>query len=128
MYYNNDSSAILSVYPKTEVYEIAKSGGMIDDDFWLSDKPVPAFTLENNLEKLFYFKDILLNHICSDRLFMMAGMKRQFTMLPYIVRNKHAIFAAMHQLLKSALPDRIYELLREQYRKSNIVRRIRSAL
>lgn len=32
---------LLIVYPGTEVYEIAKSKGMINDEFWLSDREIP---------------------------------------------------------------------------------------
>ena len=42
----------LWVYPGTEVYEIAKQKGMIDDNFWLSDKPCPFYTAEHSEEWL----------------------------------------------------------------------------
>ncbi len=42
----------LWVYPGTEVYEIAKKKGMIDDDFWLTNKPCPLYTAEHSEEWL----------------------------------------------------------------------------
>ena len=49
VYYNDVS--VLAVYPGTEIYEIAKKNGMIDDNYWLTDKPNPIFTLEHSEEK-----------------------------------------------------------------------------
>lgn len=42
----------LWVYPGTEVYEIAKQKGMIDDSFWLTNKPCPLYTAEHSEEWL----------------------------------------------------------------------------
>lgn len=42
----------LWVYPGTEVYQIAVSKGVINDDFWLTDKPCPLFTIEHSAEEL----------------------------------------------------------------------------
>jgi radical SAM superfamily enzyme YgiQ (UPF0313 family) len=44
--------ARLWVYPNTEVYDIMKAGGRIDDAFWLTDRNVPFFTLEHSEEGL----------------------------------------------------------------------------
>lgn len=113
--YYFDATALLSIYPGTEIYEIAKAGHMIDDDYWLSDNPTPLFTLENSLEQLFYFKEVLLNHISMDRLSTAAGLKAQFTMLPYVFKYiKRPGNRSL--LLKAILPKRIFELLRKIYR------------
>ena len=42
----------LWVYPMTEVYEVAKKAGFIDDDYWLTDKPCPFFIVEHSEKKL----------------------------------------------------------------------------
>ena len=44
--------ARLWVYPNTEVYDIMKAGGRIDDSFWLTGRDVPFFTLEHSEEEL----------------------------------------------------------------------------
>lgn len=44
--------ARLWVYPNTEVYDILKANGRIDDSFWLTDRNVPFFTLEHSEEEL----------------------------------------------------------------------------
>ncbi|MBR9705312.1 B12-binding domain-containing radical SAM protein [Candidatus Pacearchaeota archaeon] len=40
----------LMVFPGTEVYEIMKEKNLINDDYWLSDKPCPIFTAEHSVE------------------------------------------------------------------------------
>ncbi len=42
----------LIVYPGTEVYEIAKQKGFIDDSFWLTHKQCPLYTAEHSEEWL----------------------------------------------------------------------------
>jgi len=81
-----NSSNILMIYPGTEVYEIAKSKGMIDDSFWLEDKEVPFYTAEHSKEELQRFGEILINHISYYRLFTWKGFKLQYHMIPYIIK------------------------------------------
>jgi anaerobic magnesium-protoporphyrin IX monomethyl ester cyclase len=83
MYYDN--IAILTVYPGTEVYKIAQANRMINDDVWLKDEPTPVFTVENDIDQLFEFKQILLDNISFNRIFTITGIKSQFTMIPYII-------------------------------------------
>jgi anaerobic magnesium-protoporphyrin IX monomethyl ester cyclase len=40
------------VYPATDLYEFCKQKGFINDDYWLSDKAAPIFTVENSLKQL----------------------------------------------------------------------------
>lgn len=51
-YYEFQGVARLWVYPNTEVYDIMKAAGAIDDGYWLTDGDVPYFTVENSLEDL----------------------------------------------------------------------------
>ena len=81
--YGNFSNFLI-VYPGTEVYEIAKSKGMLNDEFWLSDKEIPLFTAENSYEELNKLGDILLNNIAFARIITPKGFKAQFKMIPYI--------------------------------------------
>jgi len=75
---------LLIVYPGTEVYEIAKSKGMIDDEFWLSDKEIPMYTAENSYNELKKFGEIILNNIAFHRILTPKGFKSQFEMIPYL--------------------------------------------
>ena len=76
----------LFVYPGTEVYEIAKSKGVINDKFWLSDKEIPIYTAENSYEELKNLGDILQNNISFYRILTPKGFKAQFEMIPYLTK------------------------------------------
>lgn len=41
------------VYPDTELCRIMKDNGKLDDNFWLTDKDVPYFTVEHTEEELY---------------------------------------------------------------------------
>jgi len=124
--YYPDIAALLTVYPGTEIYEIAKAKGMISDEFWLSDKPTPLFTVENSKEQLFRFKDIYLNHLSMNRLLTLKGLRAQFKMLPYIVKYiinnisiKDALYRikdALYRMLRFVLPKGVFEFMARQYR------------
>jgi radical SAM superfamily enzyme YgiQ (UPF0313 family) len=82
MYYTN--LGVLAVYPGTEVYEISKANGILDDTYWLTDQTTPLFTGEHTQTELFQFKEIILDYLCCDRLFKRNGFFKQFFMIPYI--------------------------------------------
>jgi anaerobic magnesium-protoporphyrin IX monomethyl ester cyclase len=42
----------LWVYPGIEVYDIMKEKGQITDDFWLTEEPVPRYTIEHSYEEI----------------------------------------------------------------------------
>lgn len=46
------AASILELYPNTEIYEIAKQNGFIDDSYWLTDKKIPLYTYELPIQKL----------------------------------------------------------------------------
>jgi radical SAM superfamily enzyme YgiQ (UPF0313 family) len=47
--------ALLQIYPNTEVYDLAKKQGIIDDNYWLTTKLVPHYTYEHSKNKLLYW-------------------------------------------------------------------------
>jgi len=50
----------VQVYPQTELYELAKQGGLVGDSYWLDEsRAAPIFTLENSVEQLKEFEDAL---------------------------------------------------------------------
>ena len=51
-YFEFAGVARLWVYPNTEVYEVLRASGKIDDSYWLTDNDVPFFTLEHSEEEL----------------------------------------------------------------------------
>ena len=92
---------ILGIYPGTEAYEIAKSKAIIDDSYWLTDQDTPLYTGEHSKEKLYEFKEIILNHIALNRIFTIKGFKAQKGLLPliftdrYMRRNIRKLFVRM---------------------------------
>jgi len=54
---------VLMPYPGTEVYDNMVKAGKITDDYWLTDKPVPFYTVDHTKEELFRLKDKILEGI-----------------------------------------------------------------
>jgi FkbM family methyltransferase len=109
---------LLSVYPGTEVYEIAKQGGMINDNFWMTDSPVPIYTLENSAEKLLEFQELLMDNINPVRAFSTwRGFKAQFFLIPrhlkYILSDRNHLKVFLFYLLRLILPERAFNLIRK---------------
>jgi len=48
------------VFPGTALYELARSKGLVDDDYWLSDRPAPYYTVEHDLEQLFEWSNRIM--------------------------------------------------------------------
>lgn len=68
----------LLVYPGTEIYQIMKKAKGIDDDFWLTDRAAPYFTVEYPFSKLVDFENRIMNELSIDRVFTLQGFRRQF--------------------------------------------------
>jgi hypothetical protein len=49
------------VFPGTELYELAKQKGLVTDDYWLTDRPAPYFTVDNTLEKLLEWSNCIMS-------------------------------------------------------------------
>lgn len=67
----------LWVYPGTEVYQIMKAQGCIDDEFWMTEASVPYFTVEHTFAKLVEFEERMMNELSVDRVFSCEGFRRQ---------------------------------------------------
>ena len=78
--------SILTVYPGTEIYDIAKKAGVIGDSYWLTDKPTPFFTVEHSETELIRYKNITLDHISLLRYPTLRGFAAQLPMTPYILK------------------------------------------
>ncbi len=76
----------LTIYPGIEIYDIAKKAGAINDDYWLTDKKTPYFTVEHSEEQLFAYKNRILDHIAITRFFTIKGFMAQISMVPYIIK------------------------------------------
>jgi anaerobic magnesium-protoporphyrin IX monomethyl ester cyclase len=78
--------SILTVYPGTEVYDLAKKAGMINDAYWLTAKPTPLYTVEHSNQELMEMKNQILNHIALFRIFSFKGLLGQYDMIPTIIK------------------------------------------
>jgi radical SAM superfamily enzyme YgiQ (UPF0313 family) len=114
-----ENVAVLSVYPGTEVYEIAKANGMIDDSFWLTDTPTPLFTIEHSPKELFKFKKILMDYISYKNLFTFHGLQYQFKMLPYIRKYLEKNQSSLLKLfIETVFPKKISNIFFRKSRKN----------
>lgn len=76
---------ILTIYPGTEIFEIAKNAGQINDDYWLTEKATPFFTVEHSIQKLNYYKNMVLDNIALMRIFTLKGFFSQIILLSAIL-------------------------------------------
>lgn len=76
----------LFVYPGTEIYEMSKQAGTLDDDFWLSEESVPYYTAEHTSSELTVLREMLLTHVSPARLVTQGGLKAQRHLLSHIIR------------------------------------------
>jgi anaerobic magnesium-protoporphyrin IX monomethyl ester cyclase len=80
-----DGIGKLWVYPGTEVYRIMKESGRITDDYWLTDKFVPNFTVEHDLETLIRYEEKLMDNLAISRIFTLKGFKNHFLSMPLTI-------------------------------------------
>jgi len=80
------SVGTLMVFPGTEVYELSKKAGTIDDDYWLTDLSVPYYIVDNPQGVTDRYRDILLSYIKMEKIFTLSGFIHQFFMIPHILR------------------------------------------
>lgn len=58
-----DDIGVAMVYPGTELFDLMKKAGKMDDSYWLTDSPVPYYTVEHDEKRLFDMKEMLLERI-----------------------------------------------------------------
>lgn len=118
---------VLFIYPGTEVYEIAKAKGSIDDRYWLTDGNTPLYTVEHSIETLNGYKETILNHIALDRIFTPAGYAAQKRMLPYILKDHTARMRLINLLLSRIVTKRTTRRLKERLGLDRKTRKARLA-
>lgn len=117
LYNPNYGANLLKIFPGTEIYEIAKAADFIDDNYWLTDKPVPFFTLENSYEQLIQLNKILLYSVSPVMAFFTwSGFKAQFFIIPYhlkfIFSSRANIKYFFVRVINFILPAKIYKYLK----------------
>jgi anaerobic magnesium-protoporphyrin IX monomethyl ester cyclase len=88
----------LFVYPGTEIYEIMKKAGSVNDEFWLSHEPVPFFTVEHSLSELKQYEEKIMVNVSIDRIFSINGFMSQMPhfwkeIMMYFIKNpRHLLY------------------------------------
>ncbi len=49
------------VFPGTKLYDLATEHKLLDDSYWLSDRPAPYYTVENDLKQMFKWSDQIMS-------------------------------------------------------------------
>ncbi|MBF0383064.1 MAG: B12-binding domain-containing radical SAM protein [Magnetococcales bacterium] len=109
---------ILIVYPGSGIYDIAKEYGLLDDDYWLTDKHSPYFTCEHSLETLRDFSEELFDSISINRFFTYAGFRNQWMMIPAIIKANLAGQLDLARIIGGAIRSRnlrLYTMLKWVY-------------
>lgn len=85
-----DDIGVAMVYPGTEMYEMVKATGKIDDDYWLTDGDVPYFTdtigAVHTYEKLLGMKEKIRKAIALNFLFTPEGFLKQRKVIPPMLK------------------------------------------
>lgn len=68
------------VFPGTELYELARTKGILDDNYWLSNLPAPFYTGEHSLKILRYWERRLL--LASSK-----GIERYFRIIQLCIEK-----------------------------------------
>lgn len=59
--------SITHIFPATKLYELAKEHKLIDDDFWLTDKTIPEYTVDNSMSELIKMRLDVVKHFYKNK-------------------------------------------------------------
>jgi anaerobic magnesium-protoporphyrin IX monomethyl ester cyclase len=76
----------LFIYPGTEIYEIAKAAGAMDDDYWLGDGDCPRFEVENDAEAYAAYRKALYTHLSFLSIDSKEGFAAQRELIPDMLK------------------------------------------
>jgi anaerobic magnesium-protoporphyrin IX monomethyl ester cyclase len=112
----------LEVFPGTEIYAGVKKAGWIDDGYWLTEKPVPFYTVEHDMKKLVEYEDFILDRVAIRRIFTVSGFFHQFLKLPvpilrHLSEHKEFIPHVISWPIKLYFP-RLYGVARRIFKRS----------
>jgi len=109
-----DFSTIIWVFPGTQIYEIAKEKGVVDDEYWFTDGDSPNYTGEHNMQELVDMQQYVLNRISFTRIFTPLCFFHQMTNSPIEVLK----FAWYHKrFVKFALGESLGYMFPRLYQK-----------
>jgi len=80
-----DDMGIAGIYPGTELYDVALAEGFMTPEYWLTDKPVPWYEIENSYEQMLVWKSEIQESISLNRIWTMEGFLKQRKLIPSII-------------------------------------------
>lgn len=118
-YCNITTIGILEIFPSTEVYETAKKAGAIDDNYWMTEKPVPIYTVDHSIQKLIEYENYILDRTSIWRVLTVKGFIYQFMKMPipvikHLLKHKELIPRVLGRSMKYYSP-RIYDVARNLF-------------
>ncbi len=102
--YNLSGVAPLWVYPDTEVYDKMKEAGKIDDNYWLTDKDVPYYTVDHSYHQLRKMSLSINYHesrFKQIRSYYGYFVKKYLLQAPTKIKNRIALYALENELKNS---------------------------
>ncbi|MFH1905710.1 MAG: radical SAM protein [bacterium] len=112
----------LMVYPGTEVYDIMKKSNHIKDDFWLTENPIPYYTVDHDVTKLIEYENYIMDRVGIDKILTISGFKNHFLKMPIVVikhifQHKEILPAILSTSVKLYFP-KIHPIASKIYRKN----------
>ena len=109
-----DDIGVAGIYPGTELFTLAKEAkleipdyGVIDDAFWLTDRDVPWYEVENSYETMLQWREKTRNSISLDRIAKSPeNFLQQRKLIPQIIQYSwryglHGIIAEVMKILNA---------------------------
>jgi anaerobic magnesium-protoporphyrin IX monomethyl ester cyclase len=116
----------LWVYPGTDVSLIMKERGVISDDYWLTDRPVPYFTAEHSFEELCAFEERMMVHLSLSRILTWPGFRHHFCNMPVTIirflaspKNRDILTAVIREFMVRHFPG-IVPVMTRIYKKISV--------
>ena len=107
----------LEVFPGTEIYDVMKGHGSIDDEYWMTEKRVPYYTVDHDVYKLIEYENFILDRTGIERIFSLNGFKHHFLKMPrsilrHLLNHKEFVPHVVSMPIKSFSPS-IYSYIRK---------------
>ncbi|MFQ5822035.1 MAG: B12-binding domain-containing radical SAM protein [Candidatus Heimdallarchaeota archaeon] len=90
---NARSGQILWVLPDTEIYELARSNGLISDEYWLRNDSMVYYTAEHNVEELVFLREKMMKGLAKNKGNLNAYAK-------YLIREVYYKYPILQKLRK----------------------------
>ena len=125
-----DDIGVAGIYPGTELFTLAKEAkmelkgyGVIDDDYWLTDGPVPFYEVDNTYEQLLEWKEKIRNGIGLFRIMdSPENFLRQRKLIPSIIEYSWKWNFGLNDIINNVLArhkDLAFKIVRSAFIKEH---------